>query len=73
MVIRQGTSLQEFEIKGTSPPKITPSMRFALTDLDLIQIDVIHAGDKSFPLSEKSRTLFAHRLLDESQNSHRDD
>lgn len=40
------------EIKRTETPSITPSMRHALTDLDLTHLIVIHAGRHRFPLSE---------------------
>jgi len=40
-----GTRRMGFEIKHTSSPKLTPSMRHALADLRLDSLTVIHAGD----------------------------
>ncbi|MBI4573306.1 MAG: ATP-binding protein [candidate division NC10 bacterium] len=53
-----------FEIKRTSAPKVTPSMRAALLDLRLASLDVVHAGDRSFPLTDKIRALALSDLLD---------
>lgn len=62
LVVRGRTRLG-FEIKRTSSPKITPSMRHALSDLKLKRLDVIHAGDSSFPLAAKMRAIGFSRLL----------
>jgi len=52
-----------FEIKRTTAPSLTPSMRSALADLNLKRLDVIHAGDKTFPLAEKVRAVAFERLF----------
>jgi len=52
-----------FEIKRTTSPKITPSMRSAIEDLRLTRLDVIHAGTETFPLSRRIRAVAAVRLL----------
>jgi hypothetical protein len=38
-------------------------MRSALSDLKLDRLDVIHAGENTFPLSEKIRAVSWQRLL----------
>jgi len=38
-------------------------MRFALSDLSLERLDVIHAGDASFDLGRKIRAVSWKRLL----------
>jgi predicted AAA+ superfamily ATPase len=53
-----------FEIKRTSAPKVTPSMRAALLDLRLASLDVVHAGDRSFPLTDKIRAVALSDFLD---------
>ncbi len=63
LFVRCGRHRLGFEIKRTSSPKVTPSMRNALSDLKLQRIDVIHAGDKSFPLGDRIRAIAIHRLL----------
>jgi predicted AAA+ superfamily ATPase len=50
LVIRGGRRWG-FEIKRTTTPTITRSMRSALTDLKLDRLWVIHAGDSTFALS----------------------
>ena len=63
LLIVRGRRRYGFEIKRTSTPKVTPSMRHALDDLKLTQMDVVHAGDHTFPLSEKIRAVSLSRLL----------
>jgi hypothetical protein len=53
-----------FEIKRTSAPQVTPSMRAALSDLKLARLDVVHAGDRTFPLSDRIRAVALSDLLD---------
>jgi hypothetical protein len=45
------------EIKRTSSPKITPSMRSAVADLGLQQMYVIHAGEHTFDLQRRVRAV----------------
>ncbi len=52
-----------FEIKRTTSPRITPSMRSALEDLGLTRLDVVHGGSETFPLSRKIRAVAAKRIL----------
>jgi predicted AAA+ superfamily ATPase len=62
LVVRGRTRLG-FEVKRTTAPKVTPSMRHALTDLKLKRLDVVHAGETSFPLTEQIRAVSFSRLL----------
>ena len=62
MIARRGRRYG-FEIKRTTSPKITPSMRSALEDLQLTRLDVVHAGTETFPLSQRIRAVAAARLL----------
>jgi hypothetical protein len=62
LVVRGGIRLG-FEIKRTTAPRITPSMRSALGDLELTRLDVIHAGSETFPLAPRVRAVAAERLL----------
>jgi hypothetical protein len=63
LVIVRGRIRRGFEIKLTSAPAVTPSMRSAMADLNLASIDVLHAGDHTFPLREGIRAVSAARLL----------
>ena len=56
--------LRGFEIKRTSSPSVTRSMRTAMADLDLRSLDLIHAGDETFPLAKGIRAVAARRLVD---------
>lgn len=63
LLIVRGRYRYGFEVKRTGSPKVTPSMRHALEDLKLTQLDVLHAGDHTFPLGEKIRAVSLQRLL----------
>lgn len=53
-----------FEVKRTTAPAITPSMRHALADLKLKKLYVIHAGSTSFPMSSQVEAVAMVDLLD---------
>jgi hypothetical protein len=53
-----------FEIKRTSAPQVTSSMRTALSDLKLDSLDVVHAGDSTFPLTDRIRAVALSDLLE---------
>jgi predicted AAA+ superfamily ATPase len=63
LLVVRGRRRLGFEIKRTSSPQITKSMRNALSDLKLRQLDIIHAGDHTFPLSRHMRAVSSSRLL----------
>jgi hypothetical protein len=63
LLVIRGKDRIGFEIKRTTTPAITPSMRKALSDLNLRGIDVIHAGDNSFNLSDKIRAVALSNIL----------
>ena len=51
LIIKNGKRLG-FEIKYSDSPKVTKSMRIALSDLQLDQLIVMYPGTRIFPLSE---------------------
>jgi predicted AAA+ superfamily ATPase len=51
------------EVKRTDRPRVTPSMRSALTDLELDRLIVVHAGRQSFPLTPQIDAVSAEQLL----------
>jgi predicted AAA+ superfamily ATPase len=57
LLIIRGQQRLGFEIKHTRTPKLTRSMQIALDDLNLNEIIVIYAGDKTFRLSPKVRCM----------------
>ena len=65
LVVQRRGRLRGFEIKRTTSPAVTRSMRSALADLDLHSLDVIHAGEETYPLARGIRAIAASRLLDD--------
>jgi predicted AAA+ superfamily ATPase len=65
LFVVRGRQRLGFEVKRTSSPQITPSMRNALADLKLKRLDVVHAGEESFQLTKKVRAIALSRLLDD--------
>ncbi len=63
LLVVDGNSHYGFEIKRTTAPRVTPSMRSALADLQLKRLDVVYAGTETFPLASKVRALAASRIL----------
>lgn len=56
LIIKGGERLG-FEIKLTSSPVVTPSMRNSLSALKLNRLTVIHAGDRTFLLDKKIQAV----------------
>ena len=54
-----------FEIKRTSAPRLTPSMRSALETLELHRLYVVYPGDRRFRMAENVVALPVSRILDE--------
>ncbi len=46
-----------FEVKLADAPKITPSMRIAMNDLELDELQVVYPGPKSYRLAENIRVV----------------
>jgi len=63
LLVVRGRQRRGFEIKRTTSPQVSPSMRSALSDLRLQSLDVIHAGDATFPVDKRIRAVASRRLL----------
>ncbi|MBU0677304.1 MAG: ATP-binding protein [Verrucomicrobia bacterium] len=63
LFVNRGQTRLGFEVKRTTAPAVTPSMRHAVEDLKLTQLDVIHAGESTFPLAPRIRAVSLSRLL----------
>ena len=63
LLVVRGEQRLGFEIKRTSSPRVTPSMRNALADLKLRRLSVIYAGVETFPLATKIRAIPLSRIL----------
>jgi predicted AAA+ superfamily ATPase len=64
LVVRGRTRLG-FEAKRTTSPTVTKSMDVAMQDLKLRRLDVIHAGDATFPMGKAVRAVAMRRLLED--------
>jgi predicted AAA+ superfamily ATPase len=65
LLVVRGRRRYGFEIKRTVAPRVTPSMQHALDDLQLVRLDVVHAGDQTFELGPRLRAVALTRLLDD--------
>jgi predicted AAA+ superfamily ATPase len=65
LLVVRGSRRWGFEFKRTVAPRLTRSMRSALTDLHLERLEVVHAGEQTFPLAANVRALALTRLLDD--------
>jgi predicted AAA+ superfamily ATPase len=63
LLVVRGRMRLGFEIKRTTAPQVTPSMRIALHDLKLARLDLLHAGTDTFPLAPKIRAVALSRIL----------
>jgi hypothetical protein len=59
LLVVSGRRRLGFEFKRTLQPAVTKSMRVAIEDLQLDQLDVVHAGEHTFPLGERVRAVAA--------------
>src|SRR5579863_5140891 len=57
LLVVRGNRRLGFECKRTSAPRLSPSIRSALADLALDRLDVVHAGDHTYPLADRVRAL----------------
>ena len=65
LLVVRGRKRWGFEVKRTSSPTVTPSMRIALSDLKLQRLFVVHAGAHSFDMAKKIRAIALSHLLDQ--------
>lgn len=65
LLVVRGRKRLGFEVKLTSSPRVTPSMRSALTDLKLQRLYVIHSGEETFQLERKIQAIALSRLLED--------
>ncbi len=65
LLVVRGRKKMGYEVKLTSSPRVTPSMRHALKDLKLQRLYVVHAGEETFQLEKKIYALALPGLLDD--------
>jgi predicted AAA+ superfamily ATPase len=65
LLVVRGERRIGFEFKRTVEPRLTKSMRIALEDLRLRRLDVIHAGEHSYPLAPRVRAVAFARIFED--------
>jgi predicted AAA+ superfamily ATPase len=65
LLIVSGRLRLGFEVKRSSSPRVTPSMRNALKDLKLKSLYVIHAGEQTYGLGAGIQAVAFSRLLED--------
>lgn len=65
LLVGRGKDRLGFEVKLTSSPRVTPSMRSALSDLKLQRLYVIHSGEETFQLERNIQAVALPRLLED--------
>ncbi|MBX7100293.1 MAG: ATP-binding protein [Myxococcaceae bacterium] len=65
LLLFDGTKRFGFEFKRTAAPAVTASMRSALATLGLERLDVVHAGDETYPLAPRIRAVAFKRLRED--------
>ena len=62
LLVVRGRQRLGFEVKRTTAPKPTPSMRSALADLSLRNLTVVHCGEQTYNLAPRVRAVAFDRL-----------
>lgn len=64
LLVVRGSQRLGFEIKHTSAPQLSPSMRTALSELKLDSLSLVHSGTESYAVSERIEAIAAVKLGD---------
>lgn len=65
LIVYRDGRVRGVEVKRTSAPALTRSLRSAVADLRLERLDVIHAGTETFPLAKGVCAVAAGRMLED--------
>ena len=57
LVLRRGDTLYGIECKFADAPRVTPSIRNALTDIGLARVAILYPGTRRFPLSDRAEAV----------------
>lgn len=63
LLVLAGTKRLGFEVKRTSTPKLTASMKIALGDLRLDRLDVLYEGTETYALAPRVRAVPVSRVF----------
>ena len=64
LILRRGDAMYGVECKRTDTPRLTPSIRIALDDLNLKHVFVIYPGTQRFPLGSQVEAVPLQTLID---------
>ena len=64
LILRRGDRLYGVECKFADAPRMTPSIRNALSDLGLVRVAVVYPGAQRFPISERVEAVPLKALSD---------
>ena len=64
LILRRGDAVYGVECKRTDTPRLTPSIRIALDDLNLKHVFVIYPGTQRFPLGSQVEAVPLQTLID---------
>jgi len=64
LILRKGDQLSGIEIKRTDTPRLTPSIKTALTDLKLDSVSIIYPGKKTFALTPQVKVVAQEALAE---------
>lgn len=67
LILRRGDRLLGVECKHADAPRLTPSIRIALQDLELERVAVVYPGAKRYPLGDRVEAVPLHTLADPGQ------
>jgi hypothetical protein len=65
LLVVRGRRRLGFEVKRTTAPASTRSMHAAMATLGLDHLDVVHAGEHTYPLAERIRAVAFRRLAED--------
>lgn len=65
LLVVRGQRRRGFEVKRTTSPSTSRSLYYARESLRLDRVDLIHAGDKTYPLADGVRAVAFRRLFED--------
>lgn len=67
LLVVRGRRRMGFEIKRTTAPAVTPSMRSAMNDLKLDSLTLVHAGEEIYSLAKNMRAMSWRAMVEQVQ------
>ena len=64
LILSRGGRLLGVECKRTDAPRLTPSIRIALADLDLDRVAVVYPGERRYPLADRVEAVPVNELAE---------